>query len=283
MEWITLFGHNYQPDKIPDYSETTMKYLTRYFYVTNVYAPCDTEGRTEFIEWFMTLDYSLYDLWIVMGDFNMIRSTADRNRLGGNLSNILHFNSIIQEHDLEEIPLKGRNYTWSNMQDNPLLEKLDWIFTSHNWTVNFPNTLATPMARLGSDHVPILIQVGTDIPRAQIFRFEEYWMDFDGFSEEVEKAWFNNGLYHNAAQDITARFKNLRHALKKWSKNISKLSRIMDNCSYVLALLDGIEEQRILSLMEKKFKKNHQETPDQATGSKKESIGEKELISDGQS
>jgi hypothetical protein len=30
------------------------------------------------------------------------------------------------------------------------------------------------MARLGSDHVPILIQVGTDIPRAQIFRFEEY-------------------------------------------------------------------------------------------------------------
>jgi hypothetical protein len=62
----------------------------------------------------------------------------------------------------------------------------------------------------------------------------------DGFSEEVEKAWFNNGLYHNAAQDITAIFKNLRYALKKWSKNISKLSGIMDNCSYVLALLDVI-------------------------------------------
>jgi hypothetical protein len=100
-------------------------------------------------------------------------------------------------------------------------------------------------------------------------------MDFDGFSEEVEKAWFNNGLYHNAAQDITARFKSLRYALKKWSKNISKLSRIMDNCSYVLALLDGIEEQRILSLMEKKFKKNHQETPDQATGSKKNLLEKK--------
>jgi exonuclease III len=83
------------------------------FYVTNVYAPCDTEGRTEFIEWFMTLDSSLFDLWIIMGDFHMIRSTSDRNRPGGNLSNILHFNSIIQEHDLEEIPLKGRSYTWS--------------------------------------------------------------------------------------------------------------------------------------------------------------------------
>jgi endonuclease/exonuclease/phosphatase family metal-dependent hydrolase len=121
----------------------------------------------------MTLDSSPLDLWIIMGDFNMIRSNTDRNRPGGNTNNMLRFNSIIQEHDLKEIPLKGRNYTWSNMQDTPLLEKLDWIFTSHNWTTTFPNTIASPMARLGSDHVPILIQVGTDITRAQLFRFEE--------------------------------------------------------------------------------------------------------------
>jgi hypothetical protein len=211
------------------------------FYVTNVYAPCDTEGRTEFIEWFMTLDSSLYDLWIVMGDFNMIRSTADRNRPGGNLSNILHFNSIIQEHDLEEIPLKGRNYTWSNVQDNPLLEKLDWIFTSKNWTVNFPNTLATPMARLGSDHVPILIQVGTDIPRAQIFRFEEYWMDFDGFYETVSKCWDEATYYQDPARTICAKLKSTRYGLKRWSKNISKLNNIISNCHFTLALLDGIK------------------------------------------
>jgi exonuclease III len=136
------------------------------FYVTNVYAPCDTDGRTDFIEWFMSLDSSIFNLWITMGHFNVICSTSDRNRPGGNLNNILHFNSIIQEHDLGEVPLKGKSYTWSNMQDNPLLEKLDCVFTSHNWTVSFPNTLASPMARLGSDHVPILIQIGTDIPRA---------------------------------------------------------------------------------------------------------------------
>ena len=58
------------------------------------------------------------------------------------------------------------------MQNNPLLEKLDWIFTSHEWSNHFPDTLASPMARLGSDHVPILIQVGTNIPKSQIFRFE---------------------------------------------------------------------------------------------------------------
>ena len=62
---------------------------------------------------------------------------------------MLLFNSIIQAHDLEEIPLKGRAYTWSNMQNIPLLEKLDWVFTSNGWTTTFPNTLAMPMARLG--------------------------------------------------------------------------------------------------------------------------------------
>jgi endonuclease/exonuclease/phosphatase family metal-dependent hydrolase len=109
-----------------------------------------------------------------MGDFNLIRSTEDRNRPGGNINNMLLFNSLIQQHDLEEIPLKGRSYTWSNMQNSPLIEKLDWIFTSPAWTNKFPNTFASPMARLGSDHIPILIQVGTDIPKCNIFRFEEF-------------------------------------------------------------------------------------------------------------
>jgi hypothetical protein len=37
---------------------------------------------------------------------------------------MMAFNIVIQAHDLEEIPLKGRSYTWSNMQDAPLLEKI---------------------------------------------------------------------------------------------------------------------------------------------------------------
>jgi endonuclease/exonuclease/phosphatase family metal-dependent hydrolase len=52
------------------------------------------------------------------------------------------------------------------MQDDPLLEKIDWIFSSAEWTSDFPNTMAFPLARLGSDHIPIHIQVGTYIPKA---------------------------------------------------------------------------------------------------------------------
>uniref|UniRef100_A0A453EXI1 Uncharacterized protein n=1 Tax=Aegilops tauschii subsp. strangulata TaxID=200361 RepID=A0A453EXI1_AEGTS len=40
------------------------------------------------------------------------------------------FNEAISELGLIELPLKGRQFSWSNMQDSPLLEKLDWFFTS---------------------------------------------------------------------------------------------------------------------------------------------------------
>jgi hypothetical protein len=140
------------------------------------------------------------------------------------------------------------------MQISPLLEKLDWIFTSSNWTSTFPYTLAEPMASRGSDHVPILIQIGSKIPKCQIFRFEEFWLEFEGLNEVVEKHWQHQGPYKNAAQVMTAIFKSLRHGIKKWSKHLSQLSVIISNYSYVFTLLDRLEEQRPLSIVEKNFR-----------------------------
>jgi endonuclease/exonuclease/phosphatase family metal-dependent hydrolase len=113
------------------------------------------EGRHDFINWISELDSSNMKLWMILGDFNQIRAPEDRNRPKGDINNMMSFNIVIQAHDLEEIPLEGRSFTWSNMQDAPLIEKRDWIFTSAEWTVEFPNTMSFPLARLGSDHTPI--------------------------------------------------------------------------------------------------------------------------------
>ena len=173
---------------------------------------------------------------------------------------MLMFNSLILQQDLVEIPIKGRNFTWSNMQDSPLLEKLDWIFTSANWTLTFPNTLAHPLARVTSDHIPIHIQIGSDIPKSSIFRFENYWFEFDGFYETVIQCWNRNQQLTNSAKDTAARFKCLRMGLKKWSENLSKLNTNISACNYVLSMIDGIEDQRNLSTIEANFRiiiKNH--------------------------
>jgi len=116
---------------------------------------------------------------------------------------------------LVELPLKGRRFTWSNKQPSPLLERLDWFFTSAIWTVSYPNTFASPLVNETSDHVPCIISISTVIPKKSIFRFENYWMEHQDFLPLVQQAWSTPTHENDAAKIITAKFKNLRRVLKE--------------------------------------------------------------------
>jgi len=93
-----------------------------------VYGPCDEPDRTNFINWFRNHQVDDEENRIFLRDFNFYRSVENRNREGGNINDTLIFNDAIGQLGLVEVPLKGRSYTWSNMQINPLLEQLDWFF-----------------------------------------------------------------------------------------------------------------------------------------------------------
>ena len=76
-----------------------------------------------------------------------------------------------------------------------------------------------------------------------------------GFAQIISNNWQHLGNYKNAAQDIIARLKSLRYGLKQWSKSLSQLSKIIHSCNFVLALLDGLEDQRLLSIIESNFRR----------------------------
>jgi hypothetical protein len=141
---------------------------------TTVYGPCARQDRQDFIDWFSSTQIGDAENWLFIGDFNFYRSLQDRNMEGGNMQDIFTFNEVISNLGLQEIPLKGRNYTWTNMQQDPLLEHIDWCFTSLNWISDYPNTLMLPLSRPTSDHTPCMVQIQTSIPKAQIFRFENF-------------------------------------------------------------------------------------------------------------
>ena len=96
-----------------------------HFRYTSIYGPCHEPLRSEFVHWLRNLDLSGVEHWLFVGDFNFYHSLQDRNRPGGNLNDTLIFNDIIGHLGLVEITLKGRAFTWSNMQQSPLLEQLD--------------------------------------------------------------------------------------------------------------------------------------------------------------
>lgn len=153
-----------------------------------------------------------------MGDFNFIRSLENRNLPGGDLDDIFTFNEIISNLSLLEIPIKGRQYTWSNMQAQPLLEQLDWFFSSVEWISVFPNTLVKPLARPISDHIPCVLSVQTSIPKCKLFRFESYWPEHPGFLQEVQTSWNKPAKCSSSATLISAKLKRLQYALKNGVK-----------------------------------------------------------------
>jgi exonuclease III len=103
----------------------TSTHTSQSWKLTSVYGPCTEPSRTEFMSWFRGHRVEEEDNWLFMGDFNFYRSLANRNRPGGNLHDTFLFNEAIGHLGLVELPIKGRAYTWSNMQQNPLLEQLD--------------------------------------------------------------------------------------------------------------------------------------------------------------
>jgi len=62
---------------------------------------------------------------IVGGDFNIIRYIKEKNSLDGVHRHTPLFNDLIRFYELRELIMAGGMFTWSNNQENPVLEKLD--------------------------------------------------------------------------------------------------------------------------------------------------------------
>jgi hypothetical protein len=163
---------------------------------------------------------------------------------------MLLFNEAISNLGLVELPLKGRKFTWSNMQKDPLLERLDWFFTSASWTLSYPSTMVYPLSKLTSDHVPCVVAIGTKIPRARIFRFEFFWLNHSSFKEIVENAWNIHVNYPDSAKKINGKFKNLRRGLKLWAQKIPCIKSLIAKVNETIDLLDIMEEWRNLTTEE---------------------------------
>jgi exonuclease III len=98
--------------------------------LTNIYATCTPDGKLSFLRRFKNIQMPDDCLWIVLGDFNLIRRPDNRNKPGGDNSLMHAFNEAISKLGLLELPLSDQQFTWTNSQQNPQLERLDWFFVS---------------------------------------------------------------------------------------------------------------------------------------------------------
>jgi exonuclease III len=60
-----------------------------------VYGPCQGVERDQFVSWLYNLSIPCSANWLLLGDFNFIRSQDNRNKPGGDVNDMFMFNEII--------------------------------------------------------------------------------------------------------------------------------------------------------------------------------------------
>jgi hypothetical protein len=57
--------------------------------LVNIYGACSGDLRDSFTQWLFDLNIPPDEDWLLLGDFNFIRSLDNRNKLGGNINDML--------------------------------------------------------------------------------------------------------------------------------------------------------------------------------------------------
>ena len=85
------------------------------------------------------------NLWIILGDFNLMRSQSDKNSDSFRQNEADAFNDMIHALALIDLPLLKKAYTWSNNRDQPTLQRIDRVFINQSWAKLSPTHLSLPL------------------------------------------------------------------------------------------------------------------------------------------
>jgi hypothetical protein len=222
--------------------------------IMGIYGPADHSLSREFLDEITLKINRTVDLIIMGGDFNLIRSEEDKNNHRINWARLNMFNEAISDWAVREIPRTGARFTWTNKQLNHVRSVLDRVFIAPILEPRFPLCSVVAETSLGSDHTPLILDTGEDIPiRSNRFFFETGWFEIADFHHLVSQVWDRLGS-QIGGRDITDWWQGmsggLRQYLRGWSKNIGKEQRVIK--SQLLdqiklldeeADADGLEEQ----------------------------------------
>lgn len=128
--------------------------------IVNVYAPGTPAARGLLWDQIGILATQRKDdYFCVIGDFNCIRSIAERvgRNESWNTSDMDCFNNFIEGNNLIEVRISGRSFTLYR-PDGSCKSKLDRMFVNAEWISKWPNQTLKGGRRTLSDHCPIFIE-----------------------------------------------------------------------------------------------------------------------------
>jgi len=103
-------------------------------------APVRASTNLFFLAELTSVAASISGPWVVVGDFNLLRSSSEQSNGNLDAREANMFNSWIEDVGLVEIPLLDRRFTWTNNQPIPILAKIDRALVNTQWNFVLPDS-----------------------------------------------------------------------------------------------------------------------------------------------
>lgn len=125
-----------------------------------------------------------------MGDFNAITSTREMKGIGNfsGSQEVVEFKNWVNCLELVDPPLLGRKFTWFRA-DCTTMSRLDIFILSKEWIQTWEVVAQWALNRDVSDHCPIVLRNGSQNWGPKPFRFNNCWLEHQGFKNMVERLW----------------------------------------------------------------------------------------------
>ena len=128
-----------------------------------------------------------------MGDFNEVLS--EEEKAGGNPICQRRVRAILDcmnECQMLDLGFSGPKFTWTNKKDlGGLIQcRLDRVWANPDWKTSFPEANVTHLARVNSDHCPLLLKLCPNLVSSanRPFRFQPMWLSHNDFPAIVRES-----------------------------------------------------------------------------------------------
>jgi hypothetical protein len=133
--------------------------------------------------------------WLMIGDFNEIRSAYEVTCGSFNLSRANLFNDMINHCILLDVDTKGSFFTWrrSTHTRTHIRKRLDKCMMVVDWRLAFPHALVEILSPHNSDHNPLLLTCSKYRSiKSNMFHFQAAWISHPDYEPLVDNSWKNS-------------------------------------------------------------------------------------------
>ncbi|KAD7477694.1 hypothetical protein E3N88_00830 [Mikania micrantha] len=185
------------------------------FNIVNIYAPQDVSQKLALWGSLINLMSEFYGLWILLGDFNEVRSCSERRNSEFDHRGARDFNAFIFEAGLHEYRMGGLKFTYMS-PDGSKCSKIDRVLVCDRFYHRWPDAVLTAHPRLWSDHSPLTLSTGSMDFGPPPFKFYSSWLYLQGIDEVVTNAMSDSVVADRPDVSFISKLRNVKIKVKDW-------------------------------------------------------------------